>query len=369
MNKLEKYLFSTRTMSVLLLIYAISMAVATFVENDYDTATAKAVIYEATWFEILMVWLIVLFVMNIKRYQLWKRGKWSLLVFHLAFLFIFIGGAITRYVSFEGEMQIPEGETSNEIISTKSYFKLIIDNGEQRLAYDNHQYDMTYFDRKDSTSSLFYRHFEGKYKFENKIITLKTLDFIPHALDTIVRKEDGKPILELVTIGDGGRQSVFIRSGEIKSLNGTLVTFNRPMEGTVQITGEGSNLMIKSPFEGDYVQMAGQQVGQVTDEKTFQEGAGKLGFNQDEPLKLRSLYTILNAQFVVPNPAFLGEVEYKEGNKFNPEQKNLPGAKVQVITKGIFGGDPILIQLGFTRFALRKVEAEKIDIVQEGASA
>jgi len=47
----------------------------------------------------------------------------------------------------------------------------------------------------------------------------------------------------------------------------------------------------------------------------------------------------------------------------------IPGAKVQVITKGIFGGDPILIQLGFTRFALRKVEAEKIDIVQQGASA
>lgn len=47
----------------------------------------------------------------------------------------------------------------------------------------------------------------------------------------------------------------------------------------------------------------------------------------------------------------------------------VPGTKVQVITKGIFGGDPILIQVGFTRFALRKVEAEKIDIVQEGASA
>ena len=43
------------------------------------------------------------------------------------------------------------------------------------------------------------------------------------------------------------------------------------------------------------------------------------------------------------------------------------GTKVQVITKGIFGGDPILIQIGFTRFALRKVEAEKIEI--EGAPA
>jgi len=45
----------------------------------------------------------------------------------------------------------------------------------------------------------------------------------------------------------------------------------------------------------------------------------------------------------------------------------VPGTKVQVITKGIFGGDPILIQVGFTRFALRKIEAEKVEI--EGASA
>lgn len=45
----------------------------------------------------------------------------------------------------------------------------------------------------------------------------------------------------------------------------------------------------------------------------------------------------------------------------------IPGTKVQVITKGVFGGDPILIQIGFTRFALRKVEAAKIEI--EGAAA
>ncbi len=326
MNKLEKYLFSTRTMSVLLLIYAVSMTIATFVENDYDTATAKAVIYEATWFEILMVWLIVLFIANIKRYQLWRREKWSLLVFHMAFLFIFIGGAVTRYISFEGNMQIPEGETTNEIVSYKNYFKLIVDDGDQRLAYDNHNYEMTYFDRKDSTNSMFYRNFEGQYQFKNKLITLKTFDYIPHALDTIVRKSTGKPILELVTIGEGGRQSVFIKSGEIKSLGGTLVSFNRPMEGTVQIMGEGENLTIKSPFEGEYVQMTGQQIGIVTDEAKLKESAGKVGFNVMEPLKLRSLYSILNAQFVIPNPAFLGEVVYSEGNKHHPEQKNLPGA-------------------------------------------
>ncbi len=47
----------------------------------------------------------------------------------------------------------------------------------------------------------------------------------------------------------------------------------------------------------------------------------------------------------------------------------VPGTQVQVITKGIFGGDPILIQIGFTRFALRKAEADKIEIQREGAPA
>ncbi len=43
------------------------------------------------------------------------------------------------------------------------------------------------------------------------------------------------------------------------------------------------------------------------------------------------------------------------------------GTRVQVVTKGFFGGDPILIKVGFTRFALRKAEADKIEInLQDG---
>lgn len=47
----------------------------------------------------------------------------------------------------------------------------------------------------------------------------------------------------------------------------------------------------------------------------------------------------------------------------------VPGAQVQVITKGLFGGDPILIQVGFTRFALRKIEAEKVEVNLQGEPA
>src|SRR5690554_1766284 len=133
MKRLKNFLFSTRTMAVLLFIYAISMAIATFIESDFDTPTAKALVYDAKWFEILMLWLIVLFIANIKRYRLFRREKWPVLIFHLSFVFIFLGGAITRYISFEGQMPIREGETTNEIISDRTYFKLEInDRSEER---------------------------------------------------------------------------------------------------------------------------------------------------------------------------------------------------------------------------------------------
>src|SRR5690606_35678651 len=150
MTKIEKILFSTRTMTVLLVIYVIAMAVATFVEHDYDTATAKTLIYEAKWFELLMLWLIVLFMANLQRYRMWTKEKWPVLIFHLAFLFIFIGGGITRYISFEGQMPIREGETTNEIISDKTYFKVEITDKEKALRYDRIPYMMSYFNAKDT---------------------------------------------------------------------------------------------------------------------------------------------------------------------------------------------------------------------------
>ena len=78
-------------MAVLLLVYAVSMGYATFLENDYGTPTAKALIYEAKWFELVMVLLMLNFIGNISRYRLWRREKWPVLVFHLSFILIFIG--------------------------------------------------------------------------------------------------------------------------------------------------------------------------------------------------------------------------------------------------------------------------------------
>ncbi len=42
----------------------------------------------------------------------------------------------------------------------------------------------------------------------------------------------------------------------------------------------------------------------------------------------------------------------------------VPGEQVRLITTAPFGGDPLLVQIGFTRFALRRSEAKRI-LVEE----
>lgn len=333
MTKIEKFFFSTRTMTVLLFIYAIAMAIATFVENDYDTPTAKTLIYEAKWFEVLMLWLIILFVANIARYRLLRKEKWPVLIFHLSFIFIFIGGAITRYISFEGQMPIREGETTNEIISERTYFKVEINDKERALRYDKNEYMMSHFNAKD-TPWPFKRTYKQDYAFGDKILTLKTLDYIPLAKDSIERTNSGKKMLEIVTMGKEGRESEFIGDGEIRNVNGTMVSYNNPIEGSVQLLDLEGKLHIKSPFEGQYMTMTGQQMGVVTDSALLKEQSGNLELNKVQELNYRTLYTINNTNIIIPQPAFQGRVVYYKGDKTKPEEKELPGAIVVELSSG-----------------------------------
>ncbi len=344
MKRLKKILFSTRTMTVLLLLYGISMAVATFVENDYDTATAKTLVYNSTWFEILMLWLIVLFAANIKTYHLTKREKWPLLIFHLAFIFMFIGGAITRYTSLEGQMPIKEKETTNEIISDLTYFKLNVSDGKQTLSYDKYPYMMSYFNAKD-TRWPFKRTYKQDYHFGDKVISLKSLDYIPLARDSVQTTESGKKMLNIVSVGPGGRENNYIAEGEMKNIDGTLISFNNPVQGTVQLMEKDGNMIITSPFDAQYMSMEGQQKGIVTDTALLAQQSGKIKSNEPATLNHRALYTINNTNFIIPKNSFYGKIVYYKGDKNNPIDKNL----LEVIQLELSSGnerDTLIIQGG-----------------------
>jgi ferrous iron transport protein A len=41
------------------------------------------------------------------------------------------------------------------------------------------------------------------------------------------------------------------------------------------------------------------------------------------------------------------------------------GEPVRVVAHGPIGGDPLLVQIGFTRFALRRAEAARVQVIPE----
>ncbi|WP_345235072.1 c-type cytochrome biogenesis protein CcsB [Olivibacter ginsenosidimutans] len=302
MNTLKKILFSTRTMGFLLLLYALAMAVATFVENDYGTPVAKALIYNSWWFEGIMLLLILNFIGNIKRYQLYRRPKWPLLIFHLSFVLLFLGGAITRYISFEGSMHIREGETSNEIVSDASFFKVQISNGEEALAYDDVPAMLT-SDQVPFYLKPFKKSYAATYNFMGKHLNLRILNFMARAQDSLVTTSGGSPVLHLVTLENGSRTNKYITSGTVQLVQNMLVSFNKETEGALNFSDQTGALTISSPFDGNYMIMATQTREALT------------GSSEKQPFHLRSLYTIGNLAFVVPQAPQPGKIIYYEGDK------------------------------------------------------
>ncbi len=125
-------MFSTRLMSIVVVLFFVAMAVATFVENDYGTQAAKALIYNSWWFESLMYLLTINFIGNVFKYKLYRRKKWPVLLFHVAFIITLLGSFITRYIGFEGVMPIREGKVSNTILSEHTYVEVQVDDTKEQ---------------------------------------------------------------------------------------------------------------------------------------------------------------------------------------------------------------------------------------------
>ena len=108
-------------MAVLFIVFATAMAFGTFIESWYSTETARIWIYNATWFEVIMVFFVINFIGNISKYKLLRKEKWPVLTLHLSWILIIIGAFVTRYISFEGMMPIREGNSEKVFYSDKTF--------------------------------------------------------------------------------------------------------------------------------------------------------------------------------------------------------------------------------------------------------
>jgi hypothetical protein len=77
-KKIVSFLFSTRLMALLFIVYAVSMGAGTLSKAN-TIPTQQNLIYNAWWFEAIHVFFMINFIGNIKRYQLLKKEKCTLL--------------------------------------------------------------------------------------------------------------------------------------------------------------------------------------------------------------------------------------------------------------------------------------------------
>ena len=114
-DKFKKIFSSFVTTILLLLVYALGLAVATFIEKYQGTAVAKAVVYYSPLFFILQLLLVINFIVVIVKHKYFTRGKLGLVLTHFALIFILLGALTTHLLGKEGILHLREGETSNQI--------------------------------------------------------------------------------------------------------------------------------------------------------------------------------------------------------------------------------------------------------------
>ena len=289
-SKILQLLFSTKFMLVLLILFPLAMGIGTFLESWYSTDAARIWIYNAWWFELVMLLLMINFMGNIKKYNLLSKEKLSVLILHLSFIFILLGAFVTRYIGDEGVMPIRENNVSNTYLSEKTYLTVFVDGTEDGVPQ-----------RKTLKSYLLLsEHVNNDFTinddFYSKDFSISYDDFKENVTEGLVLDPSGERYIKLVEALDGNRQEHYIKEGQVTSIQNILFSFNYYQKGSINVTSEAGEYYIESPFDGIYTIMSNQQSAELNKDKK-------------QPLELRSLYQIPGFQFVFPEPALRGVFE------------------------------------------------------------
>ena len=314
---LKKILFSTRLMSVLFIAFATAMAFGTFIESWYSTETARIWIYNATWFETMMVFFVINFAGNIKRYGLLKWKKWPVLLLHISWVLIIIGAFVTRYISYEGMMPIREGETEKIFYSDKTYVTLMVD-GEK----DGQPARRTFEDHAIFTPEAKKTSLPWNSNFAEQDFNIAFVSFQQGAKEGVIEDPNGTDFLKIVEAGDGNRHDHFLESGSVTSIHNILFALNEETPGAININTTVNPYTINTPFEGDFMRMADQFQGAVIKDSV-------------QELKLRSLYNVGGMQFVIPELPMKGT----NGIVAVPEDEKTPETKDALTVQISSGGE------------------------------
>lgn len=249
MKKLLDILFSSKVTLILLLIFALGSAIATFIEDSLDTLSAYKFVYGATWFELLMILLVLNFIGNIRKYNLLSRQRLFGFMFHAAFVLMILGAGVTRYTGFNGSIHIREKQASDFIYSSETFFQV---KSEKNTPFDSRYYPMS---RAELSMSFNYKIDIGN----NNEVTVSSVEFIPNAIEGVSENTTGgTDILELRIVRNNQVEVTRIKSGEIKNVGKYDLAFNNDQNpDAINVTNKDGMLQIHSSY--DIIQTTMQQ--------------------------------------------------------------------------------------------------------------
>ncbi len=273
-NILKSFFFSGKTTLLLLVVYATTMALATFLENDYGTPAVWAVVYDAWWFELIQALLAINFIGNIWKYNLLSWKKWMVFTFHIGFVVTLVGAFVTRYSGVEGTMSIREGETVDYMISNEMYFQTlsIIEGSTIRK------------EKKLKLSALTAPDFRMNIGSSKNPVIATCLSYTPNAEKVLIEGENNA--IALAITNGRNREDIFLTDGERFETGATPIGFNTQLKGGINIFSEGDSLFIQHSDSISYLIMESQLAGSVEANKKF-------------CVKPRILYNTSDVSFVI----------------------------------------------------------------------
>jgi cytochrome c-type biogenesis protein CcsB len=294
MESLFRSFFSMRMMSMGMIIFLVAIGAATLIESAYDIQTAKIFIYNALWFEILLAYLGINLIANIFTHRMFQREKIAMLMFHLSFIVILIGSAITRFASFEGLMLIREGQSSNFIYSSDPHLWMRINDG--KLQY-------TYAEKMFMTDArplgMDPNRFTIPVEFPNHKTQIKIeyLGFQKKMVDSLVINDSIKGmVLEIMT---NGMEANHVEPGGFLMIGDVALSFEKKdaMPG-IDVVRKGAKIMLNTKVPMRYLPMAEmqkfRQSGMEVPDSLFIE----IPTDSLVPFQTTTLYQVGQQQFV-----------------------------------------------------------------------
>ena len=302
MERFLRLIFSMKWVAVGLFVFLTSIGIATFIESMHGVQASKIAIYNAGWFTALLLYLSLAMMFNIYLYRMWQREKMALLSFHVAFLIIMIGAAITRYRGFEGQLVAREGESVNYIYTADP--KLLVS------IRDNEKTTVEGYTTWLSDWKWINNRFTHNIKHGANTVQIEYQDFISNAIDTFEFNSKTKDAVLDVVVGQ--MKSNYLEYGD-KLLSGSLpISYHQENNDGVSFKLSEGKIFLKSVLPLRMLPMTRMMEARQSGMPIPDSAYVSIPTNEWVPANIKTLYQSGSDQFVLKNVFYHAKKKLKK---------------------------------------------------------